>query len=118
MFDSDDEEYSEEGWREVRGSLTNADMDMVTDQLGVMGSAQIVYSDESDSIWKEDLVGKYEQMVDAFGGEQEVEQYIDIGSKGFTVAVERDGEPVFVVYGDEEGYSKSSRFNFGLGTLM
>lgn len=118
MFDSGDEEYSEEGWREVRGSLTNTDTDMVADQLGVVDRAQIVYSDESDSIWTEDLVGKYEQMVDAFGGQQEVEQYIDIGSKGFTVAVERDDEPVFVVYADEESYSKSSGFNFGLGAMM
>lgn len=114
----DDKEDIEDNWLEVRHELTPADTEEITDQLGVMGKAQIVYSDETIDYWDEEICGKYEMLIEAFGGEDEVQQYYDIGDLGVTVAVEQEDSPLFVVYGDESSYAKSSGPLAGLASIL
>lgn len=91
-------------WREAREIMQEVDTDYVKDQLGVMTAAELVYSDGQTSEWCNDMEEKYETLVEAFGGEESVNQYLDIAPRGVSVAVEHDDEPVFAVYAQETGY--------------
>jgi hypothetical protein len=104
-------------WDEAKSSLTPEDKETVKDQLGVMSQAEVVYRDASYT-WEEDIAEKYEQLVKAFGGEESVNQYMEIGGTDTTIAVEQDEEPLFVVYGKDEMYEKPGLFNLGLGTTI
>lgn len=104
-------------WEEARSSLTPTDTETVKDQLGVMHKAEVVYPDDSYT-WNEDIPENYEELIQAFGGEGQVNQYMDIGGTGTTIAVEQDEEPLFVVYGEDEMYEEPGLFNLGLGTTI
>jgi hypothetical protein len=82
-----------------------------------MSEAEIVYPDSSYT-WEDDIAANYEQLIQSFGGEENVNQYMDIGGTETTVAVEQDKEPLFVVYGKDEIYEKPGLFNLGLGTTI
>lgn len=97
-----EEELSD--WEEIRESLDEVDTEYITDQLGVMGKAELTYSDGKTSEWNEDIAEKYEQLVKGFGGEDQVSQYLEIGGKGVAVAVEYDDEPLFTVKALEPHY--------------
>lgn len=114
---SDSVEKQDFDWAEARSSLTPADTETVKDQLGVMREAEVVYPDTSYT-WEDDIAESYEHLVKAFGGEKQVNQYMDIGGTGTTIAVEQDEEPLFVVYGKDEMYEKPGLFNLGLGTTL
>jgi hypothetical protein len=81
-----------------------------------MAGAEVVYPDTSYT-WEDDIAENYEQLIEAFGGEDNLNQYMDIGSTDITIAVEQDEEPLFVVYGEDERYEEPGVFNLGLGTL-
>lgn len=90
-------------------SLSDRDTEWVKDQLNVMEEAEISYSDGRTSQWTDELQEKYEELVNAFGGE-DVEQYVTVGKKGINVSVEAYGEKVFNLRAEEEryeGYSNS-----------
>ncbi len=94
-------------WLEVREQLTPSDTEMNLSQLNVMNSVEVVYDDGTRSEWSQDLQEKYENLLEAFGGEEQVNQYHDIGAFGVTIAVEQDEKPLFVVYGEESTYSRA-----------
>jgi|APHM01.1.fsa_nt_gi hypothetical protein len=66
-----------------------------------MNEAEVIYDDGRGTEWEEDIVGKYQEMLNAFGGEEDLDQYVDTGGLGVTVAVEDGDELIFVVYGEE-----------------
>lgn len=115
MASSGDEEGFD--WDEAKSSLTPEGTETVKDQLGVMSEAEVVYRDTRYT-WEEDIAEKYEQLVQAFGGEEQVNQYMKIGGTETTIAVEKNEEPLFVVYGEDEMYEKPGLFNLGLGTTI
>lgn len=98
------EDQERKEWQQVRESLNEVDTDYVTDQLDVMKAAELIYSDGRTTEWKKDMSEKYETLVEAFGGEESVNQYLDVEAKGVSIAVEYDDEPVFVVYAQESRY--------------
>lgn len=101
------EEHEQQEWTEVRDSLQETDTDSVANQLDFMRYAEVVYSDGETSDWYTDIVERYEELVEGFGGEESVDQYMEIGAKGVSIAVEHDDEHIFTVYAAESGYSSS-----------
>lgn len=98
------EDQERKEWQQVRESLNEVDTDYITDQLEVMKAAELVYSDGRTTAWRNDMSEKYETLVEAFGGEESVKQYLDVGARGVSIAVEHDDEPVFAVYAQETRY--------------
>lgn len=105
MPDAVEEQYQEKEWEQIRDSLDEVDTDYVADQLGVMGRAEVLYPDGSNYEWRNDIAEKYEQLVNGFGGEEKVAQYLEIDAKGVAVAVEYEDEPIFAIKALEPGYS-------------
>lgn len=117
MEDSVDSKVSEKSWEDIRGSLTSADTGTVTDQLQAMGEAEVIYKDGTVIEWEEDIEENYLEIFEAFGGDENLDQYMDVAGAGVTVAVEEDEEPLFVVYGKEEMYGGTKGLDLGvLGT--
>ena len=118
MYGSEQGEVYEQDWSDVKSSLRSVNTDEVLRQLGAMGEADVVYDDGWQTEWgDEEITDRYQEMLDAFGGEENLDQYMDIGGLGVTVAVEDGEEPVFVVYGEDEVNEEAGRFGLGiLGT--
>jgi len=95
-------------WRDVRESLQEVDTDYITDQLDVMYSAELMYTDGITTDWHREMSDRYETLIRAFGGEESVNQYLDVGAKGVSIAVEQGEEPLFVVYAKERPYEEFS----------
>ena len=104
-------------WSEVRENLTPTDTETALNHLNIMNSATVLYEDSEEEI-NEGLEAKYIELLERFGGEDELTQYHDIGAFSTTLAVEKDDEPVFVFYGDEERYSKSRGLFKGLTAMF
>ncbi len=113
MYGSEHGEVYEENRSDVKSSLSSVSTEEVLNQLGAMNEADVVYNGWETELGDEDIVENYRKMLDAFGGEQNLDQYIDIGGLGVTVAVEDVDEPVFVVFGEDELYEKPGRFGLG-----
>lgn len=113
-----EEQYQETEWEQIRESLDEVDTDYITGQLKVMNRAEVLYPDGTDYEWNEEITEKYERLVNGFGGEEEVEQYLQIGAKGVAVAVEYDGEPIFAVKALEPGYERSEGSKIDLSTAI
>jgi hypothetical protein len=113
MYGSEHGEVYEDDWSDVKSSLSSVGTEEVLNQLGAMNEADVVYNGWETEWSDEDIVENYRKMLDAFGGEQNLDQYIDIGGLGVTVAVEDGDEPVFVVYGEDEVYDEAGRFGLG-----
>ncbi len=104
MAEAVEQEEELDDWDEIRDSLNEVDTEYVVEQLDVMGKADLTYSDGKQSEWRQDIAEKYEKLVNGFGGEEEVSQYLEIGGKGVAVAVEYDDEPLFTVKALEPHY--------------
>jgi hypothetical protein len=89
-------------WSEIDDSLEE-DTERVKEQLRVQVSAEIDYPDGRGNVWYSDLAENYEQLIDAFGGEEEVTQYLEINPQGVKVSVEQDDVELFTVYTVEPG---------------
>lgn len=96
------EEAESNEWSELDDSLEE-DTERVKEQLRVQVSAEIDYPDGRNTVWYSDLEENYEQMIDAFGGEDAVDQYLEINPQGVKVSVEQDDEELFTVYTVEPG---------------
>ena len=115
MYSSGDGEVYEQDWSDVKSSLSSFGTDEVLSQLEAMGESSIVYEDGWRNKWEdEEIVDKYQEVLNAFGGEEQLDQYMDIGGLGVTVAVEDGDEPIFVVYGEDEINKEKGRFGLGI----
>lgn len=118
MFGSGDEQASKSGWVDIDDSLSETGTESVLEQLSAMDEAEVVYPDGTSYEWEEGLEENYMELVDGFGGEDEVSQYMEIEGTEVTVAVEHGEETVFTVYADEERYGKDSGLNLGLASPL
>lgn len=98
----------------MKNSLSSVDTEEVINQLEAMNEADVVYNGWETGWSDEEIVENYWKMLNAFGGEENLDQYIDIGGLGVTVAVEDGEEPVFIVYGEDEVYEEAGRFGLGI----
>ncbi|MFB6175204.1 MAG: hypothetical protein ABEJ87_04475 [Candidatus Nanohalobium sp.] len=106
-----------DNWSVVRESLRPTDTEQVRSQLQVMGRAEISYPDDTEMKWKTDLGDRYERLVDSFGGEENVQQYMEIDGGDLKVAVEQDQEPLFYLSANEETYLSIPGLDLWRGTL-
>lgn len=118
MFGSGDGQASKSGWGDIDDSLSETGTESVLEQLSAMDEAEVVYPDGTSYGWEEDLEENYSELVNAFGGEDEVNQYMEIKGTEVTIAVEHGKETVFTVYADEERYGKDSSLNLGLASPL
>ncbi len=115
MYGSEQGEVYGEDWSDVKSSLSSVGTEEVVSQLEAMNQADVVYEDGWRTEWEdEEIVEKYREMLNAFGGDEELDQYMDIGGLGVTVAVEDGEEPLFVVYGEDEVNEDAGRFGLGI----
>jgi len=82
-----------------------------------MDSATVMYEEHEEEL-DTGLKKRYIELLERYGGEDELTQYHDIGAFSTTLAVEKDDEPVFAFYGDEERYSKSTGLFRGLTAML
>lgn len=83
------------------------DTDYIKDQLDFMESVAVGYPDGTEIGWSIEAPERYEKLVESFG---EVDQYLkhfDDGS--IAVLVEQEDEPLFALYGEEQGGYRQSR---------
>lgn len=105
-------------WDNVKEQLTPTDTEEAVNQLNVMDSAEVLYNDNTELNWDKDLKSNYRDLIQAFGGEENLNQYHDIGAFGVTLAVEQDEEPIFVVYAEQEKYRQIKERIRGLATPL
>lgn len=89
-------------WRTARASFEQyqrKDTEYIADQLEFMDSFHLIYPDETEMSWKDNIAGQYERLVDSFG---EIDQYLDYLEDGsMIVFAEQEDEPLFFAHGVE-----------------
>lgn len=109
--------FEEGNWQQVRKDLTPTDTETALNHINVMESATVVHEDHKEEI-NENLEQRYLELLEQYGGEEDVMQYHDIGAFSTTLAVEKNDEPVFAFDGNEERYSRKTGLMKGLTTLF
>jgi len=105
------QDSSEDSWRQVQDVFEDyelKDTEYVKEQLEFMESIAVGYPDGTKMVWKEEAPERYEGLVESFGDVDEYVNHLEDGS--VAVFVEQSDEPLFAVYGEEQGGYRQSRF--------
>ncbi len=105
----------ENSWKNVEDVFEEYDLqdtDYVKEQLEFMDSVAVGYPDGTEMLWEEEAPEQYEALVESFGEVEEYVSHLDDGS--VAVFVKQEDEPLFAVYGEEQGGYRQSRFGLSM----
>lgn len=86
------------------------DTEYVSEQLEFMECVKVNYPSDFSETWEDNIVERYESLVDAFGN---VDEYISHQNDGsIEIVVGRKNDLLFELQGEEKTNADTSRFGF------